>query len=189
MIADAVKSRGRSRHGQLAGAVMTVARRAVGNTRRPRTRDEKPPSHIYLQRPTEGCEGRLARIRSARVVWREGEHPALGPVPLPVPPARCLISSSSSKTSRERVAAEIAARTSVKRDDEPCSMSLVVARDSASGPRTWRRANAASFLCRAVSPHLFSRSPRGPRDGDVQLSPQWHRSRDACATDRATRGV
>src|SRR5678815_4704532 len=58
MIADAVKSRGRSRHGHLAGAAMTMAR------------DEKPLSHIYLQWPTEKREGRLARIRSARDVSR-----------------------------------------------------------------------------------------------------------------------
>jgi hypothetical protein len=34
-------------------AAMTLGRRAVGSTRRPRVRDEKPPSHTYLQRPTE----------------------------------------------------------------------------------------------------------------------------------------
>ena len=68
MIAEAVKSR------------------AIGKTRRPCARDEKPPSHIYLQRPTEKREGRLARTRSAWDVSGEGEHPALGPVPFPVPP-------------------------------------------------------------------------------------------------------
>src|SRR5262245_44076120 len=35
---------------------------------------------------------------------REGEHPALGPVPFRVPPARCLIASSSGKTGRAHVA-------------------------------------------------------------------------------------
>ena len=45
----------------------------------------------------------------------KGEHPALGPVPLPVTPARCLIARSSGKTGRAHVAvsAEISARTLV----------------------------------------------------------------------------
>jgi len=89
MIADAVRSHGRSRHGHLTGAAMTVAVRAVGNTRRPRAPDEKWSSHIYLQRPTEKLKAGWLEIRSAPDISGEGEHPALGLFPSLFPLARC----------------------------------------------------------------------------------------------------
>ena len=60
----------------------TVGRRAdrvLGTRSRSRTSTCKLAPKRY--------EVRLARIRSGRLVSREGEHPARSPVPLPVPPA------------------------------------------------------------------------------------------------------
>jgi len=59
MIADAVKSRGRSRHGQLAAAAMTVAKSSGRHHAPTAYSDDKPPSHIYFQRPPEQREARL----------------------------------------------------------------------------------------------------------------------------------
>jgi hypothetical protein len=51
-----------------------------------RARDEKPPSHIYLERPDRKREGRLARIRSARDPSREGNTPRWALFPFLFPP-------------------------------------------------------------------------------------------------------
>src|SRR3954463_4500605 len=86
MIADAVKSRGRSRHGPLADAAMTVAK-SRGWQHTPPACSGREPAIAHLLATDDGrCEGRLARIGSARGVSLEGEHPALGPVPPRVPP-------------------------------------------------------------------------------------------------------
>ena len=58
------------------------------NTRRPRARDEKPPSHIYLQRPTEKREGRLARLRLAADISGRGNTPRWALFPSLFPLAR-----------------------------------------------------------------------------------------------------
>ena len=65
MIADAVKSRGRSRPGHLAGAAMTVAT-ASGRQHTPTACSRrKAPSHIYLQQPT----------KNLKAGWLESDRP------------------------------------------------------------------------------------------------------------------
>ena len=71
-IADAIKTRGRSRTVTSLPRRRPWRRRAVGNIRGPRARDEKPPTHIYLQGPTENREGPLTRVTSAAHISREG---------------------------------------------------------------------------------------------------------------------
>jgi len=85
MIAEAVKSGGRSRHGHLA------ARRWPWDGERSATHADRVFGTRSL-RHTPTCSGRQKSVKTG---WLEsdgaehlgtGEHPALGPVPLPVPP-------------------------------------------------------------------------------------------------------
>src|SRR6266849_1607722 len=90
MIADAVKSRGRSRHGQLAGAAMTVTKSSGREQTRTHSPGEKAQSHLHLQRP-----GRLARTTVAsnpigRVLRRRGGTPRVGPCSPPCSPGQTL---------------------------------------------------------------------------------------------------
>jgi len=108
MIADPVKCRGRSRHGYLAAAAMTVAR-ASGRQHTPTACSGRELCIAHLLAPADRKrEGRLARIRSPRNISREGEHPALGPVPL----ARCHVFGFASLRTGFAAAPNLRPRTS-----------------------------------------------------------------------------
>jgi hypothetical protein len=66
MIADAVKSRGRSRHGHLAGAAMTVATASGSATHADRVLETKSSITRLLAASDRKREGRLARVKIGR---------------------------------------------------------------------------------------------------------------------------
>ena len=123
MIADAVKSCGRSRHGQLAGAVMTVAKASGRQHTSTRSRHR-----------TSTCSGRRKRVKAG---WLEsdrrgssherGNTPRWALFPFLFPPRGA---SSQVALAKQVVRTWPCTRRSPsdmsKPDDEWCSMSLVV---------------------------------------------------------------
>jgi hypothetical protein len=90
-IAETVRSRGRSRHGQLVGTAMTVAKSSGRQT------DADRMVGARKRNRTSSCSGRPSRenTRCLESEWQppfaeRGEHPASGPVPLRIPPGQTL---------------------------------------------------------------------------------------------------
>src|SRR5260221_11606841 len=153
MIADAVKSRGRSRHGHLTGAAMTAAV-ASGRQQTPTACSgrEVTIAHLLAAADRE-AESAWLEIRSAPDISGEGEHPALGPVPLPVPPGE--VSRLPFREPQNRVC----------RSSEPSAGDLVSGDD----------AFLFQFANQLVN--LLGQPPFGP-DGGVQILPSFRTTRE-----------